>query len=41
MRSGTIIGMGGTDALMGKDAIMERSFGGRVSELLLPDQTTV
>lgn len=37
MRSGTIIGMGGTDALMGKDAIMERSFGGRVSELLLPD----
>lgn len=25
MRSGTIIGMGGTDALMGKDAIMERS----------------
>ena len=40
-RSGTIIGMGGTDALMGKDAIMERSFGGCVSELLLPDQTTV
>ena len=40
-RSGTIIGMGGTDALMGKDSIMERSFGGLVSELLLPDRTTV
>jgi hypothetical protein len=29
--------MGGTDALMGKDQIMERSNTGRISEVLLPD----
>lgn len=40
-RASTIIGAGGTDALMGKESIMERSHGGVVSELLLPDKTTV
>lgn len=40
-RSGTIIGLGGTDALMGKDSIMERSFGGLISETYLPDRSTV
>jgi hypothetical protein len=40
-RAGTIIGAGGTDALMGKESIMERSHGGLVSELILPDKTTV
>lgn len=40
-RASTIIGAGGTDALMGKESIMERSNGGVVSELLLPDKTTV
>lgn len=38
-RSNTIIGLGGTDALMGKDNIMERSNGGVISEVLLPDRT--
>ena len=33
--------MGGTDALMGVANIMERSHGGLVSMLLLPDQTVV
>jgi hypothetical protein len=33
--------MGGTDALMGKDYIMERSNTGRISEVLLPDKTIV
>ena len=40
-RASTIIGMGGTDALMGNANIMERSHGGLVSMLLLPDQTVV
>lgn len=40
-RSGTVIGLGGTDALMGKDAIMERSYGGLISETLLPDRSTI
>jgi len=40
-RSGTIIGLGGTDALMGKDSIMERSFGGLISETYLPDRSVV
>jgi hypothetical protein len=40
-RSNTIIGLGGTDALMGKDNIMERSNGGVISEVLLPDRTIV
>ena len=38
-RSNTIIGLGGTDALMGKDNIMERSNGGLISEVLMPDRT--
>jgi len=40
-RAKTIIGLGGTDALMGKDTIMERSNTGVVSEVLLPDKTVV
>lgn len=40
-RSRTVIGMGGTDALMGKDMLMERSNTGIITEVLLPDQTLV
>jgi hypothetical protein len=40
-RSNTVIGLGGTDALMGKDSIMERSNGGVISEVLLPDRTVI
>ena len=40
-RAATIIGLGGTDALMGKDNIMERSFGGLISETYLPDRSMV
>jgi hypothetical protein len=40
-RARTIIGLGGTDALMGKDNIMVRSNTGKVSEVLLPDKTVV
>jgi len=40
-RAGTIIGLGGTDALMGKDSIMERSYGGLISETFLPDRSVV
>jgi hypothetical protein len=40
-RARTVIGRGGTDALMGKDNIMERSNSGRISELLLPDRSVV
>lgn len=40
-RARTIIGLGGTDALMGKDSIMERSYGGLITEVLLPDNSTV
>lgn len=36
-RSRTIIGLGGTDALMGKDMLMERSNTGIITEVLLPD----
>lgn len=36
-RSRTVIGLGGTDALMGADNIMERTNDGRVTEVLLPD----
>jgi len=36
-RSKTIIGLGGTDALMGIDNIMERCNDGRITEVLLPD----
>lgn len=40
-RARTVIGLGGTDALMGKDFIMERTNTGRVSEVLLPDKTII
>lgn len=40
-RARTIIGVGGTDALMGRDSVMERSYGGLISEVLLPDKSTV
>lgn len=40
-RARTIIGLGVTDALMGKDNIMERTNTGRISEVLLPDKTIV
>lgn len=40
-RSGTVIGLGGTDALMGKDSIMERSYGGLISETYLPDRSVI
>ena len=40
-RSGTVIGLGGADALMGRDGIMERSNGGLVSEVFLPDRSIV
>ena len=40
-RAKTIIGLGGTDALMGKDMIMERTNTGKISEVLLPDKTIV
>lgn len=40
-RARTVIGLGGTDALMGKDNIMERSNNGKVSELLLPDHSVI
>ena len=36
-----MIGLGGSDALMGKDNIMERANTGMVSEVLLPDKTCV
>jgi hypothetical protein len=40
-RAQTIIGMGGTNALMGIDNIMERSHDGYVMETYLPDDTIV
>jgi len=40
-RAGTMIGLGGADALMGRDGIMERSNGGLLSEVYLPDRTIV
>lgn len=40
-RSKTVIGLGGTDALMGIDTIMERSSNGKITEVLLPDKTKV
>ena len=40
-RAQTIIGLGGADALMGSDGIMERSNGGLISEVFLPDRTVV
>lgn len=40
-RAKTVIGLGGTDALMGKDNIMERTNTGMISEVCLPDKTIV
>lgn len=40
-RAKTIIGLGGTDALMGIDTIMERCNDGRITEVLLPDKSVV
>ncbi len=40
-RAGTVIGLGGADALMGRDGIMERSHGGVVSEVFLPDRSII
>lgn len=40
-RAQTIIGMGGTNALMGVDDIMERSHDGYILETHLPDKTLV
>mgnify|MGYP001592368242 FL=1 len=40
-RAKTIIGLGGTDSLMGADSIMERTNTGKIIEVLLPDKTTV
>ena len=40
-RAKTIIGLGGTNALMGYDSIMERSLDGYLIQTYLPDQTLV
>ena len=40
-RARTCSGRGGTDALMGKDLIMERTNTGKTTEVLLPDKTIV
>jgi hypothetical protein len=40
-RAKTVIGLGGTDALMGSDNIMERCNNGRIMEVFLPDRTVV
>ena len=40
-RAATVIGLGGADALMGRDGIMERSHGGLISETYLPDKTVI
>jgi hypothetical protein len=40
-RAKTVIGLGGTDALMGTDTIMERCNNGKITEVLLPDKTVV
>lgn len=40
-RARTVIGLGGTDALMGSENIMERCNNGKVTEVLLPDKTVV
>ncbi len=40
-RAATIIGLGGADALMGRDGIMERSHGGLISETFLPDRSVI
>lgn len=33
--------MGGTDALMGIESLMERTNDGRITEVLMPDKTVV
>lgn len=40
-RAATTIGLGGADALMGRDGIMERSHGGLISEVFLPDRSVI
>ena len=40
-RAQTVIGLGGADALMGRDGVMERSNGGLVSETFLPDRSVI
>lgn len=40
-RARTVIGLGGTDSLMGIDTIMERTNNGKITEVLLPDGTIV
>jgi hypothetical protein len=40
-KSGTVIGLGGADALMGTEGMMERSNGGLLSEVFLPDQSVI
>jgi hypothetical protein len=36
-----VIGLGGADALMGTEGMMERSNGGLLSEVFLPDQSVI
>ena len=40
-RAKSVIGLGGTDALIGIEKIMERTNNGKLSEVLLPDKTIV
>jgi hypothetical protein len=40
-RAKSVIGLGGTDALIGIEKIMERTNNGKISEVLLPDKTVV
>ena len=40
-RARTVIGLGGTDSLMGIDTVMERSNNGVITEVLLPDKTVI
>lgn len=40
-RARTVIGLGGTDALMGVDTIMERTNTGRITEVIMPDRSVV
>jgi hypothetical protein len=40
-RARTVIGLGGTDSLMGIDTIMERTNNGKITEVLMPDGSVV
>jgi hypothetical protein len=40
-RAKTVIGLGGTDSLMGIESLMERSNNGRITEVILPDKTLI